>query len=197
MLILTRRLSETKDRFAVAAVLTLALTAAAAAAAQAPLSAQPTETDLHAAYCTEALRATIAESESILSSLSGPEYSTVPGPNDPPALRESKAKSAAANQASKAQLESEKAMLRKLDLYLKPRIFDLNPMGLVAAKRAAQEDATRIGAAISGCQSACPMTFGNNDDTKCYSACATRAMPDLPTIQKKLRSCLNLEWLPF
>jgi hypothetical protein len=185
----------TKGRFAEATVLMLSL--AASATAQAPLSAQPTETDLHAAYCTQALQTVVTEGESMLSSFSGPEYSTVPGPNDPPALRESKAKSAASTRASKAELESQKAMLRRLDLYLKPRIFDLNPMGLVAAKRAAQEDWHRIGSATASCQNECPLTLESDAITKCYTECSTRAMPDLPTIQKKLMSCLTLEWLPF
>jgi hypothetical protein len=165
--------------------------------AQAPLSGQPTETDLHAAYCTQALKYTIEWSQSSMTLLSRPEYSTVPGPNDPPELRASKAKAEASMREMRANLESQKAMLRKLDLYLKPRIFNLDPIPLVAAKRAAQEDWDRIGSATSACQNECPMSLQADALTKCNNECASRMMPDLPTLQKKVKSCLNLEWLPF
>jgi hypothetical protein len=69
---------------------------AGAAIAQAPMSVQPTETDLHAAYCTQVLKILIEQVESSQTFLSGPEYSTAPEPNDPPELRASKAKSEAA-----------------------------------------------------------------------------------------------------
>jgi hypothetical protein len=178
-----------------------ALMFATSAMAQTPQIAQPTNTDLHAAYCIQVLQTSILESESILSSFSGPEYNTVPDPNDPPAVRESKAKAAAATRASKADLESQKAMLRRLDLYLKPRIFDPNPMGLVAAKRAAQEDWNRIGSATSSCQNECrpaALNDGNiNAYTKCTDECVARAMPDLATFQNKTQSCVNLDWLPY
>ena len=187
----------TEGRFAAAAVLMLAL--AASATAQAPLSARPTETDLHAAYCTEVLKFLIEGSQSSVTLYSGPEYNTVPGPNDPPELQASKAKGEAAMREMKARLESQKAILRKIDLYLKPRIFDLDPIPIVAAKRAAQEDRDRLGSATSGCQYACPLLPDSKADdlTKCNDECAARSMPDLPTIQKKIKSCLSIEWLPF
>jgi hypothetical protein len=165
--------------------------------AQAPMSALPNATDLHAAYCTQVLKLLIDGSESTVTLFSGPEYSTVPGPNDPPELRASKAKAAAANREMKASLESQKAMLRKIDLYLKPRFFNLDPLPLVAAKRAAQEDWDRIGSATSACQNECPITLEADALTKCNDSCTLRAMPDLPTIQNKTESCIKLDWLPF
>jgi hypothetical protein len=197
MSILTRRIGET---IMAAAILMLSLTISATA--QAPLSAQPTETDLHAAYCTQALTIIINFGESLLADFSGPEYSTVPGPNDPPDLRESKAKSAAANQDARSVIESQKAMLRKIDLYLTPRLFDLNPLGLVTAKRAAQEDWDRIQSIPSKCENECPLKPNPaiedlTNRQKCYDTCSARTMPDLPAIEKKVQSCQNLDWLPF
>jgi hypothetical protein len=197
MQIHTRR---TRETIMAAAILMLSLTNSATA--QAPLSAQPTETDLHAAYCTQALATLIDISESALAFSSGPKYSTTPGPNDPPYLRDSKAKLAAANRDAIADIEAMKAMSRKIDLYLKPRLFDLNPMGLVAAKRAAQEDWSRIDSIPSRCQNECPLkpdpTIEDlTDRQKCYDVCSARTMPDLPAIQKKMKSCRNLDWLPF
>ena len=162
-----------------------------------PMSTPPTETDLHAAFCTQVLKTLIADSMNHVSDLSGPEYSTVPNPNDSPELRASKEKAEAANQESKASLESQKAMLRRIDLYLKPRFFDLDPLPLAAAKRAAQEDWKRMQSAMSTCTSKCPMSLEADALIKCNSDCAKRAMPDLPTIQQKMQSCLNLKWLPF
>jgi hypothetical protein len=180
-----------------AAGVILMLPLAGGSTAQAPVSGQPNATDLHAAYCTQVLKFLIDGAESSATLFSGPEYSTVPGPNDPPALLASKAKAAAANRDMKASLESQKAMLRKIDLYLKPRFFDLDPIPLVAAQRAAQEDWNRIGAATGACQSECPITLEADALTVCMNACTARAMPDLPTIQRKTKSCLNLDWLPF
>jgi hypothetical protein len=184
-----------RSRIAAGAISLLLL--AGGSMAQAPMSGQPTVTDLHAAYCTQVLKYIIEGSESSVTLFSGPEYSTVPGPNDPPELRASKARAEASKREMKASLESQKAMLRKLDLYLKPRLFDLDPIPLVAAKRAAQEDWDRIGSTTSACQNECPISLEADAATKCNNECATRAMPDLPTIQKKMKSCVNLEWLPF
>lgn len=168
----------------------------AAATAQQPFSAQPTETDLHAAYCTQYLTFLIDVGST---PPPGPQPSTVPDPNDPPAVRESKAKLAASNRNVKASLGSFKAMLRKLDLYLKPRMIDLEQFPLVAAKRAAQEDWDRFGSAWTACDKECPLVPNAQTDnlTKCHDECVARAMPDLPMIQKKTQSCQNLEWLPF
>jgi hypothetical protein len=169
------------------------------AIAQRPQSERPNATDLHAAYCTEILQTTIADSQSLVASFSRPEYSTVPGPNDPPYLLESKAKSEASRREAFAEIESEKATLRRIDLYLKPRVFNLDPLPLVAAKRAAQEDMARIDSAVKSCSNECPFLPDSHpdDSTKCTNACALKAMPDLPEIQKKTMSCSKVEWLPF
>jgi hypothetical protein len=167
--------------------------------AQQPQSAQPTETDLHAAYCTQVLKYLVEQLESSVTLFSGSEYSTVPGPNDPPELRASKAKAESAMREMRASLASEKAMARRLDLYLTPRLFNLDVVGIVAARRAAQEDWERIGSATSGCEKECPLIPDRktDDPTKCNNECTLRAMPDLPTIQRKVKSCASLEWLPF
>lgn len=181
-----------------ATIVLLLLAGTGRALAQTPaMSSLPTETDLHAAFCTQALKTLIAEGESSMRFFSGPEYSTVPNPNDPPELRASKEKAEASNKEMKATLESERAMLRKIDLYLKPRILNLDPVPLLAAQRAAQEDWERIQSAVSNCQNKCPMSLSADAATKCNNDCATQTMPDFPTVQHKMKSCLNLEWLPF
>jgi hypothetical protein len=169
------------------------------AIAQRPQSERPNATDLHAAYCTEILQTTIAESASLVATYSRPEYSTVPGPNDPPYLLASKARSEASRREAFAEIESEKATLRRIDLYLKPRVFNLDPLPLIAAKRAAQEDMARIDSAVKSCSNECPFLPDSNpdDSTKCTNACTLKAMPDLPQIQKKSMSCSKVEWLPF
>lgn len=169
------------------------------AIAQRPLSDPPNNTDLHAAYCAEILNSTLETSERLAVPLSGPEYSTIPGPNDPPALLASKAKSEAANRAAKAEVESEKTTLRRIDLYLKPRIFNLDPLPLIAAKRAAQEDIARINSAVKACANECPLLpdTSTDDYMKCSNSCTVKVMPDLPQIQKKTFSCNKVDWLPF
>jgi hypothetical protein len=52
----------------------------------------------------------------------------------------------------------------------------------------------RLIAATSDCNE-CVTSTGI--DAKCLRECATRTMPDLPSVQQKQESCRNLEWLPF
>jgi hypothetical protein len=187
----------TKGRFAAAAILMLSVTVSATA--QAPQSEQPTETDLHAAYCTVVLQYVVSTSEALVH-FSGPEYdSTAPDPNDSPEWRAVREKADSSLRIAKATLESQKEMLRKIDLYLKPRVSGLNPIPLQIAKRSAQDEWNRMGFAVVGCQNECRVLPDSKSDdlTKCNYECAARAMPDATKIQEKIKSCQSLEWLPF
>ena len=153
--------------------------------AQAPLTSPPNETDLHAAYCIEVINYQIRLGESILASQ---DKSTVPG-----------AAEAAPLEAVKANIDTQRATLRKLNLYLLPRVVDLDQIGLAGAKSTAKNDLARFNSAMSTCQSQCPMSPGFDASAlrKCTTECATRAMPDFATVQMKLKSCQDPGWLPL
>jgi hypothetical protein len=191
MLILTRRVGETKDRVAAAAVLMLLLSGSATAQAL----AQPTETDLHAAYCIQVLGYGIAAGESVLAS--GANTSTVPDSADTEEVRTAKATLESSNRAIRTSVDSHRAMLRKLNVYLQPRVFNLDPIGILAAQSAAKDDGARAGSATSACKNECPMSLDTSALLKCNNECALRTMPDLSTIRKKVKSCYELDWLPF
>jgi hypothetical protein len=193
MLILARRIGETKAQFAAATVLMVSL--AASAVAQAPALMQPTETDLHAAYCIQTLSYGIEAAESVLASV--PNTSTVSDAADSEEVRTAKANLESTNRTIRANLDSHRAMARKLNLFLQPRAFNLDPLGLLSAQQSAKDDWARVKSATSGCQSQCPTSLETSALAKCNTECVTRAIPDLPTIQKKVKSCYELEWLPF
>ncbi|MGO9512564.1 MAG: hypothetical protein ACLP2F_02835 [Steroidobacteraceae bacterium] len=152
--------------------------------AQTPLTSPPNETDVHAAYCIEVIKYQIRLGESILASQ---DKNTVPG-----------AAAAAPSEAIKANIDTQRATLRKLNLYLLPRLVDLDQIRIAGAKSTAKDDLARFNSAMSACQSQCPMSPGFDAGAlrKCAAECATRAMPDFATIQMKLESCQDLQWLP-
>jgi hypothetical protein len=163
--------------------------------AQVPQPSPPTETDLHAAYCTEVINTEIGMVEAALASY--PTFDTTPSATDTEPLRKAKAKVEANLRTIKAGLDTEKAILNKLHLYLLPRLLYLDPLGLVGAQTAAKDDLARIKSALSSCQNECPASLESSALQTCSTECTTRAMPDLAAVQKKLKSCQDLEWLPF
>jgi hypothetical protein len=135
----------------------------------------PSETDLHAAYCIEITKIGIGLYETALAPLV----------KDP-----SNAQTAKSVQAA---LDGSKATLRRLQLYLAPRAVYLDALSLLGAQHAAKDDWGRIKVASESCGEC-----ANAPDLfKCNNECATRMMPDLPSVQQKIQTCQNLSWLPF
>jgi len=146
----------------------------------------PNETDLHASYCIEVNNFYVGYSQTALSTLN----------NGPP--------SAAKDDALKTILSAANAInanLRKLQLYLVPRLSHIDPLGLMGASGAAKEDLARLQSANSACQDKCAKAAYTSEGIdaymKCVAECTALAMPDLASIQKKLKSCSELDWLPF
>jgi hypothetical protein len=177
-----------------AATFTLLLTGSGIAQVPEPLP--PTETDLHTAYCREVINAEIGTLEDGIAKFPNDEY-TAPSADDSDEVRAAKARLAENKRTVRAGLETEKAILRKLDLYLVPRIVRLDPYGILGAQSAAKDDMARVTSAPSNCRNECPASLESNALIRCVTECATRAMPDLASIQKKLRACQNPDWLPF
>ena len=147
----------------------------------------PIDTDLHAAYCTEVTRYFIRAGEEPLTL----DVSSLP---DTERTRQLKAKFDASTQTLKALTAADQVILGKLNRYLLLRITESNPIGIAAAKNEAKSDMARMTAATSDCNEC---VTSPEIDTKCLRECATRTMPDLPSVQQKIVSCQNLKWLPF
>jgi hypothetical protein len=145
----------------------------------------PNEADLHASYCIEVNNSYVGYSQAALSTVN----------NEPP--------SAAKDDALKTILSAANAInanLRKLQLYLVPRLSHIDPLSLMGASGAAKDDLARIQAANSACQGKCPKAYtseGVDAYMKCVAECTALAIPDFASIQKKLKSCSELDWLPF
>jgi hypothetical protein len=95
-------------------------------------------------------------------------------------------------------LNASRATLRRLALYLAPRVLNLNldPTGLMGAQAAAIEDVSRFESAAASCLPECPIT-DTPKSTVCMNECVARKMPDVDVIKKKVQACRDLSWLPF
>jgi hypothetical protein len=145
----------------------------------------PNDTDLHASYCMEINRA--------LAEITRP---LVPSTADGAG---SNAGTDVLSETTKAILSGINARFNKLRLYLLPRLMYIDPAGIVAAQTAAKADWARVQSVTDRCINECPLPKSSDLSpyTKCNSECSTRLMPDLASVQTKLKSCSNLDWLPF
>lgn len=88
-------------------------------------------------------------------------------------------------------LGDSQSSLRRLQLYIIPRIAELDPVSLLIAKNRAAEDLDRLQRTMPTCEESC---IKNQDLSKCINACGERTIPD---VRQRFASCRNLSWLPF
>lgn len=139
-------------------------------------TAPPTDTDLHAAYCSQLLSSNIDWLTSIANV----------------------AEAGPAKDAIVASVNEERAKLRRVLLYLTPRTSHIDVLGLLGAQTAAKDDAAQVEAwsKRTKCQAECPNPSAS-DWEQCQKTCVAREFPDEAAIQKKAKSCHELDWLPF
>lgn len=144
----------------------------------------PTETDLHASYCAEVIyKLDIPYYEKALAAIGQPDPAT---PN--PARDETAA-------SIQSYLNASKAALRKLTMYLAPRVLNnVDPIGLGVAQASADDDIRRTEAAGSSCLPECTEP---SKAAACMNECGVRKLPDLVVIQNKFKACRDLSWFPF
>jgi hypothetical protein len=146
-----------------------------------------TETDLHASYCAEVIaKLDIPYYEQALVSLALPSGATSNPERD------------ALVASMQNYLNTARATLRRLALYLAPRILNpnLDLIGLMGAKAAAAEDISRFASASASCLPEC-QNIDTSKSTVCMNECVARKMPDVDVIKKKVQACRNLSWLPI
>lgn len=87
-------------------------------------------------------------------------------------------------------LVDSQSALRRLQLYVLPRMAHLDPTPLRIATKRAEEDLDLIRRKGSVC---IPQCITSIDTLKCASECANLG----PDLSQRLESCRNLSWLPF
>lgn len=129
----------------------------------------PSETDLRSAYCRPVLRSQAAALAAILDSYPsrGPELEGV--------VR---------------QLQGVRDTLRRIELYLLPRIPHLDPYGLLTAQTSGEEDLARSRAHGRKCGSECP----NQGD---ILGCMTKCFEGSPALSRLGICNRTSDWLPF
>lgn len=162
----------------------------------------PTPTDLHAAYCVESLKEDLQFEERTLNVVNA-LIATKPAP---PASASSSARNQQLSQARSATLHDIsncKAALQRVELYLSPRVGDLDPTGLMAAMVAAMNDRNRLSATVRACSRQCPIQGNTVEEAaalvqKCTHQCVEKSMPDVDSLSSKFKSCrAPSSWLPF
>lgn len=161
------------------------LAGSVAANAQFTPMTPPTETDLHASYCSEVIKnSDIPYYEKALALL------VQQSPAAPNPARDGLVES------MQNYLDASKAALRKLAMYLAPRVFNnnLDPSALMGAQVAADDDIRRIESASSMCSSEC---IDSPRASACALECVARKVPDSAVIRNKFQACRDLTWLPL
>jgi hypothetical protein len=141
-------------------------TALVAATFSAQAQQLPNQVDLKAAYCIP-----IAQNEIALLTTPVPD-------NSPPLADEYKRMFA-------QTLDKKNTNLRRLQLYLVPRVQYLDTLGLEAARKRGEEDAARASRDVSACISGC-------QDITCITKCSNESEAAVRT-----RTCNDLSFLPF
>ena len=149
-----------------ARMLFIAVMCCAAASSWAQPAQLPTPADLKAAYCVKVYRAGIDFFSSVLN---------MGGPSAPEAFK------------SKMQemIDRENAGLRRIKLYLLPRLQFLDPTSIAAAMASADADLAEANKVAEQCK--CEL-----EDAACRDRCAQHSESS-----GRLQSCQDLSFLPF
>jgi hypothetical protein len=125
----------------------------------------PSEVDLRAAYCFPVVEHLVRMAKTSMA--------------DDPALREQILAEVSEN-------------LRRLRLYLLPRLPHLEMLGLAAARRRGQEDVVKFEAYHQTCDSKCnPLRYKPS-----WIDCTKKCSADDP-FAPRLKTCSDLSWLPY
>jgi len=142
----------------------------------------PSQVDLRAAYCIPLLQYAVSEIEHIASLLRDnaqlftPEHQAV------------------GRAVSEKTLSKTATNLRRLQLYLLPRLPYLAAYGIVAAKKSGEEDYARLKEDAKACDTKCNNAFANNSSAAL--SCTLQCNSDSP-VRARMSICEDLSWLPF
>lgn len=148
----------------------------------------PTDTELRTAYCTALIRADSNQLDRQADWLLIPK--NLESPLDP--LLEKEGQDLLL-QRRQLREEDERA-LRRLNLYLLPRLHELDPLQLVIATKRGEEDGSRRIQDMIGCaEKTCEGQASNSKS--CIEACFRNK--GIYAIFDQLKTCRDPTWLPF
>ena len=136
----------------------------------------PSAVDLRAAYCIPILQESLSEALSLKRNaetyaLSGPQKEVV-----------------------EKTLSETATNLRRLQLYLLPRLSYLDPYGIEAAQQSGNEDYARHQENAKACDTKCYNIVTNNPYE--HFSCVLQCNSDSP-LRARTSVCADLSWLPF
>lgn len=90
--------------------------------------------------------------------------------------------------------EEDERLLRRFDLYLLPRLHDIDPLQVLIALKRGEEDGNRLFSEAMGCGDGCQGVPASN-----YKSCSEACFKDkgLYAIRDQLKLCQAPTWLPF
>lgn len=138
----------------------------------------PSQTDLRAAYCIPIVQNSIDVTRLLMTML-GSTVST----EDLTAL-----------------LAEETDQLRRLQLYLLPRISHLEPLGLTTAMQKAKEDLAQSEQYGESCRAKCKQSVNQRASAdkraSAERACWDKCIAEAP-VRSRSKDCFDLRWLPY
>ena len=137
----------------------------------------PDQTDLRAAYCIPIVKSWIA----LLPSQDSP----IPA-SATPAERQSTEE---INQFMAKMRTQELERLRRLQLYVIPRLSYLDTTSMMAAMKSGEEDVARASFLADQCTTKC-----SGQGSACISECGKNSSGELTA---RMKACSNTTWLPF
>jgi hypothetical protein len=149
------------------------------AAAQVQTGEQPTSDDLRAAYCLEVTKSHAAIFEGLLR-----------GDGNPPEVQ----------RLLGAQAEREHDVLRRLELYLFPRLDRLDPTQIILAQQSARADMDALAKVGNFCMANAPECGPHQpvaDALACSERCAEGRMPTFASVRARVTACQSPNWLPM
>ena len=132
----------------------------------------PSQTDLRAAYCIPIVRNAL---DVLGPPLPYPEF----------------AESTKAHTAALAEMTDQ---LRRLKLYLVPRISHLELLGLTTATQRAKEDLKQFEQYVKSCETKCKPSTNKRASTE--GACWNKCIAENP-LRSRFKDCHDLRWLPY
>ena len=151
---------------------------------------EPSDADLHAAYCTQILKNELALGQHLTHSL---ENSPTSSGSHAQALNDARN---LALQSAKNLVQTDSALLNRVQLYLLPRIYNMEMVGNLTAMAAARTDFARLQSMVNSCLTKVCMI--NHKSPSCdLKQCYIGKMPDYVAVSHKVKSCQSLQWLPY
>lgn len=138
-------------------------------------AAMPTDADLKTAYCIAVVKRNVIFIEASLNV-------------DP--------LNTAMRSKMQRRLREKNTDLERLQSYVVPKLQALDPAPLVAAANRASADFEEIGDFSAQCAPKCQPYARSGSVDEGWSACFDRCM-EASSAQKRINSCLTIDWLPF